>query len=454
MKPGAPLFCLALMFLALGCAGFFSETAALLWLLTGLALLPLLAADALVLLCLSRPLTLKREMPQSLAQGERARVRLVLSAGGRGYLAKKVLLWDMHPLAMRSAAFPAALDGALLRRGGLVFEYEVIPEERGNWAFTHAEALLASPLRLWRRKVILAAASRGKTYPDFKKIQAAAGRELRVLLERTGLKPLRRRGQGLEFESLGNFKEGDSIRAIDWRATSRSVSQGNRRRVIVREYREEQDQQVLLLLDSGYRLHRLERSGAALRLQFDSALEAALLLAWVSLKHGDSVAALSFGAERRWVAPVKGASAFRALMNGLYDLHSAPVPSSPFRGLEDALARLRRRTFIILISAFNEEDGPSLSPLMRAAGRRHLLLAVSMLEHEMEALASSGPGGQGARKREAALEAAAAFACRARRRELFLRWEKAGLLTLEASQEALAGALLDRYLKVKLAGRL
>jgi len=220
--------------------------------------------------------------------------------------------------------------------------------------------------------------------------------------------------------------------------------------VIVREYQEAQDQQVLFLLDSGYRLHRSEEGERTHggRMQFDSALEAVLLLSWVSLKHGDSVAVGSFGPARRWLGPRKGLSAFPQLMNGLYDLTSGPYPSSPFSALEEALLRLKRRTFIILISNFREEDGKSLSWILKRLEKRHLLLMVSLREKESESLASRCPAGG-----EEALETAAAFSYLAARRELYASWEHSGLLTLETSAAALSAALVNRYLLVKRSGR-
>ena len=202
---------------------------------------------------------------------------------------------------------------------------------------------------------------------------------------------------------------------------------------------------LLFLLDSGYRLNRQEAG----RLQFDSALEAVLLLSWLCLKHGDSVAMGSFGFGKRWIGPRKGLSSFPVLMNKLYDLSSSPFPSSPFSALEDALARLKRRTFIILISNFREEDGLSLSWILKRVEKRHLLLLVSLGERESEQLVTRHPEGM-----EEALETAAAFSYMISRRDLYKSWEHSGLLTLESSAEGLSAALINRYLSVKRSGKL
>jgi uncharacterized protein (DUF58 family) len=455
MKPGFILFVSALAWLFLAAAAFFSEPVSLIWFFLGITLLPFILADALFLLLLTDRMSLSREIAASLALGESVPVTLRIERTGRGALPVKIRLFDLYPPSMNCSAFPAVLERRELKKGKvLAFTYTILPVERGNWIFPGAELLLASPLRFWQLKVTHRCINRGRTYPDFKKIRETAGRDLRGILERTGLKAIRKLGQGLEFESLREYQEGDTIRAIDWLATSR------RRKIITREYREEQDQQVLFLLDSGYRLHHREgkvpresggdpEPGTPGGLWFDHALNAVLLLAYVALKHGDAVAAGSFGNGERWFPPRKGSGALTALMNSLYDLKSAPVPSSPSAALESALARLRRRTFIILISNFREEDGESLSRIFRGIGKRHLLLLVSLRELEAEALAFRRPANPGE-----APEIAAAFSYLVSRRRLYRSWEHLGLLTLETTSTELSPALINRYLKVKRSGRL
>ncbi|MDR1933556.1 MAG: DUF58 domain-containing protein [Spirochaetales bacterium] len=443
MKPAAGLFIAALLWLVLGALGYFFDGAVLLWLAAGVFLFPLVIADALFLLLLTCRLAVSRQVAPSQALGEPGGVVLKISRGEplrarQGFLPAALQLFDIYPDSMNCRAFPAVLDRKTLARGEtLVFEYSVLPVQRGPWTFTAVHLLAGSPLRFWRRRTVHGCVSRGRTYPDFKKL--GAGVDLRGITEGAGLKNIRRRGQGLEFESLREYMSGDSIRAIDWRATSR------RQKLIVREYREQQDQQVLFLLDSGYRLHRREGEYT----QFDSALNAVLLLSWVALKHGDSVAVGAFGAEERWFPMRKGMSSLTGLLNGLYDLHSSAAASSPFSALQNALGRLHRRTFIILISNFREEDGESLSWILPRLSRRHLLLLVSFREQEALRLAAREPS-----TADETLESAAAFSYLASRRRLYAGWEHSGLLTLETSASNITGSLINRYLSVKRSGRL
>ncbi len=440
MKPGTSFFAAAIFWLFLGIGGFFSQPLSLIWFLLGTLILPVILADALFLGLMIDPLITERSINTSLALGESATVILHIKKSGKGFLPSKIKLFDIYPDSMMCQVFPVILDRKGLKENPvLVFEYSVMPKERGEWEFSSLQLLFSSPLHFWRRKIIHNTKSNGRTYPDFKKMLALGGQDLRGILERVGLKNIRKRGQGLEFQSLREYQPGDPVKAIDWHAT------GRRQKPIIREYQEEQDQQVLFLLDTGYRLHRREGE----YMQFDSALNAVLLLSYVALKHEDSVAVGTFGNEERWLRPRKGMSTLTQLMNNLYDLYSAPVPSSPFSALENALSRLNRRTFIILISNFREEDGESLSWILPRIKRRHLLLLVSLRELEAEKLSARHPSNA-----EEAMESAAAFSYMFSRQQLYKKWERSGLLSLEASSSDLSPALINSYLSVKRSGLL
>jgi uncharacterized protein (DUF58 family) len=436
---------------------YFSRVLSLVWFIGGLCFLPFLALDAVLLLLFRRRYQAERDLPLTLAQGES--VKVLLRIRGQGGLPLRPRIFDLYPSLMDCAAFPLRLTKLPGKRGPVEFSYTLFPRERGAWVFQGLEFLYTSPLLFWRLRVFVPCQSRGRTFPDFKKLMA--GKALRGLLEYQGLREIRRRGQGLEFRDLREYQKGDPVKSIDWRATARLRAPNGAWRFIVRDYQEEQDQQVLCILDTGYRLRGPE---------FDAALEGAMLLSYTALKSGDAAAVMSFGSQERWVPPRKGLRSFPVIMNRLYDLQSSSAPSSPFFALESAQARLRRRTFIILISNFREEDGPSLSWILPRLRRKHLLLLVSFREAEVERLARrttaelSGspaarpgprlPGKKSLFPPEKTLESAAAFSYLAMRRRLYQSWERDGLLTMEGTAENFSSALVNRYLEVKRSGKL
>jgi uncharacterized protein (DUF58 family) len=97
----------------------------------------------------------------------------------------------------------------------------------------------------------------------------------------------RLRGRGLAFEELRDYRPGDDLRAIDWRATAR------RRRPHVRVYAEERDRPVLLVVDQRSTMF----FGSARTTKATAAAEAAALAAWRALAVGDRVGAVVFGDE-------------------------------------------------------------------------------------------------------------------------------------------------------------
>ncbi|MDR3173694.1 MAG: DUF58 domain-containing protein [Treponema sp.] len=440
---GPGLLAGALLWLCLGAGAYFSVTLSLVWIITGLCFLPALALDAVLLLVFRRRYTVERNLPFTLAQGEPLKV--LLRIRGKGGIPLRLRIFDLYPALMDCAAFPALLK---TRKGDfLEFSYTLFPRERGAWVFPGLEFLYTSPLFFWRLKVFSPCQSRGRTFPDFKKLMA--GKALRGLLEYQGLRDIRRRGQGLEFRDLREYQEGDPVKSIDWRATARQRAPNGAWRFIVREYQEEQDQQVLCILDTGYRLRGPE---------FDAALEGTMLLSYTALKFGDAAAVMSFGSQERWVPPRKGLHSFSVIMNRLYDLQSSSAPSSPFSALENALVQLRRRTFIILISNFREEDGPSLSWILPRLRQKHLLLLVSFRETGVERLARRSTAELFGRRTfplpENVLESAAAFSYLATRKRLYQSWEQDGLLTMEGVAENFSSVLVNRYLEIKRGGKL
>ena len=94
----------------------------------------------------------------------------------------------------------------------------------------------------------------------------------------------RLRGRGLTFEELRDYREGDDIRSMDWKATARLRSPH------VRVYSEERERPVLLVVD--------QRSpmffGSRRAMKSVVAAELAALGAWRALDSGDRVGGIVF----------------------------------------------------------------------------------------------------------------------------------------------------------------
>src|SRR5260370_16998152 len=100
----------------------------------------------------------------------------------------------------------------------------------------------------------------------------------------------RQRGQGREFESLRDYRQGDDLRDICWTATAR------RHQLTTRVFEIERSQAVWIVLDAGRLLRaEIQQEQSSLRLsKLDYAVNAALSLAQVATQCGDRVGLLSY----------------------------------------------------------------------------------------------------------------------------------------------------------------
>ena len=420
------------LWLVLGVAASFDARLEPAWGALGLALLAVALVDGI--LARLRPLPrVERELPAALSLGVVTHVRLRIENPDRRPL--ELELMDHHPQESVVTGLPIELR--VPANSHAECEYRLRPIARGDHVFEPVEVRFASPLGLWRRQGRCGSRFAVRVYPNFR---AAVGYELLAAEDRVGalgIRRRRRRGEGLEFHQLREYRAGDSLRQIDWKATVRV------QRTISREYQDERDQQIVFLLDCGRRLHT--RDGE--RSHFDAALDAVLLAAHVALRQGDAVGLMTFSGPRRWLAPRKGVGQVNALLNCVYDLETGPRPADYALAARDLVSTVRKRALVVLISNVRDDDAEELRPALQLLSRRHLVLLASLRE---VALADS-------------LErpvADLAGALRVASIRLYLEQRKAALHTLERSgallidtePKALPVALVNRYLEIKAAG--
>ena len=231
------------------------------WTALAAGFLVLALLDAFAGLRLPAPV-LARHVPGSLALGVSSEVRLrVANAAG---MRVRLELHDHHPPSFEAAGLPRRLE--LGRAQWREVAYQVRPVARGEAEFGAAEVRLHSPLGLWLIKRLCGTPSAVRVYPNFRALAKYTLLATDNRLSQIGVLQVRRRGEGMEFHQLREYRQGDAQRAIDWKATSRT------QRLIAREYEEEKDQRVMLVIDCGRRMASKDDELS----HFDHALNAAL----------------------------------------------------------------------------------------------------------------------------------------------------------------------------------
>lgn len=405
-----------------------------LW-LAGLALLAILAAvDALRLYGRAAP-TLLRQLPSALPLGVDREIALRLENDSPH--PQQLSVYDHPPSCMAVYDLPQRLQ--LPPGEGAELHYRVHPLVRGSFEFAQTELRLRSPWRLWDRRLRVGQHEAVRVYPNFAALTRFALLATDHRLSQIGVLKRRRRGQGMDFHQLREYREGDIQRQIDWKATSRMG------RLISREYQDERDQQIILLVDCG---RRMQARDDALS-HMDHVLNAALLLAFVALRQGDAVGLATFGGSQRFVAPRKSMATINTLMSASFDLQ--PTLHSPdfLLAARDLITRQRKRALVVILSNLRDEDDDTLLPALQLLQQRHLVLLASLRE---------GILGQSLRAPVRALEDALTHAATAeyleRRRDNFRRLSGHGISSVDVEPAQLPLALVNRYIDVKRAGRL
>ncbi|MFT4974827.1 MAG: hypothetical protein ACI8S6_000710 [Myxococcota bacterium] len=405
-----------------------------LWGGAGLALATALFLDGLSLRTSPTP-DVTRRMPGSLAVGRWSEATLRLSSPAGRPLAVEV--FDLHPDSFEVEVLPAM--ARLPAAGWADVPLRLRPSRRGRFTFPGVELRISGRLGLLSEQRAVDCGAEVKVYPDFKVIARYALLAGEDRTAQLGIHLQRRRGEGQDFHQLREYRQGDPSRAIDWKATSR------RRQLISREYREERDQQVVILLDCGRRM-RAHDGGLS---HFDQALNAALLLSHVALRQGDAVGLQAFSGQNRWLPPIKGRGGINRLLNGVFDLHPTTEPADFIAAASALLARQRRRALVVLLTNLRDDDSDELAAAVASLRRRHLLVVASLREVALREAYQAPIGGL-----PDALRAAAALRYLRERSGAHDALRARGVTTLDVEPPELPAALVNAYLQIKRSGAL
>ncbi len=339
----------------------------------------------------------------------------------------------------RLTASPARAAGAI-QDGRAEARFDLTPIRRGDTAIEQAWARWRGPLGLIWRQVAEAPERALTITPDIAGVKQEAVR----LFSRDaphGLKIQLDAGEGAEFHALREFQQGMDTRAIDWKQSARHGQ------LLAKEYRTERNHPIVLAIDSGRGM--CEPIGALARV--DWALNAALLLAYVSLKLGDRAGLYSFDERPRTLSgPVGGVRAFAALQRAAGRIDYSSEETNYTLGLSALADRLDRRSLVVVFTEFTDQTSAEL--MIENIGRllsRHLVVFVAMRDEELEDMVRAEPA-----TADDVTRAVIAQSLLRERELVTARLKRLGVEIVDAPARDLGPLLLNRYLEIKRRSRL
>jgi uncharacterized protein (DUF58 family) len=408
----------------------------------GVVLLALLVLDARLSWTswMRAPLTLTRRLPHAFALGAAVGVQVSLANPGpstrRGrYFELADPTLTMPAMPMRFAVRPGERE---------TLEFSLTPTARGLRFFEAGQLRLRSILGLLDWNLRIGPRESRRVFPDFKRQASLAWLATDRRLVELGIKNVRRRGEGTDFDQLTEYRAGDPVRHIDWKATLKAGHP------ITRVFQDERDQSVLFLLDCGRRMRADDSQSGIGASHFDQSLDALMLLTFVALASGDAVGAMTFGTalgqEKRF-APRKGRQTLNELMAELGDVEPSRLFSDYLEAAALVMRHQRKRGLIVLITNCREEDSAELLAALRLLRSRHAVVVANLREQIVADIAA-----QSLSRPESVFEVAAALDYEHRRRDMLRRLTFGGAVLIDCEPRALGVELVKRYTVLKRKG--
>jgi uncharacterized protein (DUF58 family) len=314
----------------------------------------------------------------------------------------------------------------------------VVPLRRGIVSIDRLWLRWRGPLGLAQISKIAEIGRQINVVPNIRGVQRA---ELRFFPHDAllGEKLQQQKGEGTEFEALREYRPGLDIRFIDWKHSARH------RKLLCKEFRTERNHPVVLAFDTGHLM--IDPLGPIPRL--DHAINAALRLAWLSLRSGDLVGVFGFDARiRHYTTPMRGTQHFPRVQRATAQLAYHTQETNFTLGLAELNARLKRRALVILFTDFvDTTTAELLVESMHRIANRHVAVFVTFRDGYLREAADRVPDSF-----DDAATSVIAQDFLHDRSIVLERLSRIGVHCLDVPSAALPVALINRYLEIKQRG--
>lgn len=378
---------------------------------------------------------IERKLPHNVSLGKATQIELACQHEQPRAIQLK--LYEHLPLHFDAGSMP--LTATIPASTKRTLSYHTQAQQRGEALIDGIDVQAFSWMGFWLLKRHHAVQSTIKVFPNFATIEGMKLIAVEHQNSQLGIRQKPRRGQGTDFHELRDYRDGDTLRQIDWNATSR------RRKLISRHYQEERDQNIILMLDSGRRMMAQEGSST----YFDHCLNGLLMLSYVALKQGDSVSMMSFDRHQHWSTSVKGNHGITALLQRFYDLYPKPTAVDYLGAAQDVMNKGFKRSLVVLTTNLREDDIDEIVSAVTLLKKKHMVIVANLREASLDDIDN-----QAVENLNQALTYAGLSTYLEAREKLLNKLSVMRVTALDCPPEALTSHLVSSYLAIKRAGQL
>jgi uncharacterized protein (DUF58 family) len=309
------------------------------------------------------------------------------------------------------------------------------------YGFGDLDLRVEGPLRLIQRPIPVAASEEIRVLPCLQTLRYPDLIAYRRRARHWGLRQIKWREKGREFESLRDYMEGDDPRHIHWKASARLD------RPIVQEYQPEKNQIVMIAVDAG----RLMGAVSEGKKKLDHALEASAHLAHAALAGGDQVGFLAFSDRiLLFIPPKKTRGQLQVILEGTVSLRTAMVEPRYEEAFLWFRSQVRRRSLVVIFTDLMDElASDNLLEAVALLRPRHLPLCMAIRDSEWDDLMSRPPTNTAGVYERSVLQETIR-----QRRKAIGKLQQKGAIAMDLPPSQLSSNAMERYLDVKRRGLL
>lgn len=176
------------------------------------------------------------------------------------------------------------------------------------------------------------------------------------------------KGQGITFDEVREYQEGDEIRTIDWNVTARMGH------AFIKKYVEERELTMMLLVD----MSASTSFGSISETKAEIAAEIAALLAFSAIRNNDKVGLICFtDTVEHYVTPRKGKNHVLRVVRDILRFQPNHTKTDISEALSYTNNILKPHSVVFLISDFIDTD---FQKQLRVTANRHTLIAITLID--------------------------------------------------------------------------
>lgn len=337
-------------------------------------LLVLVLADIFLLKYISTKIDISRSVGEKLSLGDIQHIEYKISNDSKHAL--RYELTDELPMQLQHRNY--IQQSTIEANDNKKIKYRIRPTIRGLYNFGKLHLYISHPyLGLVQRRVTADMDKEVAVYPSFIQMRNFELQVFSQTANMAGIRRVRQIGENDEFEHIRNYVQGDNIRSINWRATSRNGE------LMVNQYENSKSQMVYCIIDKG-RSMKMPFGGLTL---LDYAVNTSLVLSNIILKKHDRAGLITFSDK---IGAIIKASAqhnhLQKLTNYLYN-QATGFNESNFELLFYTLrSQLSRRSVLLLFTNFEQPyDLHRNMKYLKSLNQKHLLVIIMFKNTELEA---------------------------------------------------------------------